>query len=116
MSELIGAELDAAVAAALGRPLPTDWNRYGNDPAYMRASCYEMNKLLGDWFEEGEDGMRDFAPSLDWGCGGPIIEDERIELVPHDDGKWFACYPEKWKAFGPTPLIAAMRAFVASKT
>ena len=63
-----------------------------------------------------------FSPSADWGDGGPIIEREGIALD---------CWPGReteyrWRAaiaattvnaceYGPTPLIAAMRAFVASR-
>lgn len=56
--------------------------------------------------------------STDWSQGGPIIERERITIrywtnmaliyafMPHDDDEWEE---------GLTPLIAAMRCFVASK-
>lgn len=60
--------------------------------------------------------------STDWAQGGPIIEREKIELRYHDvivAGIWYRdgigsdeC---SHKAIGPTPLIAAMRCFVASK-
>lgn len=81
-----------------------------------------------------------FAFSTDWSQGGPIIEDEGIGLL-FDSGSacrkpsWFAtpdaqCTQEGYEgeyfepAFmvaesaglrGPTPLIAAMRCFVASR-
>jgi hypothetical protein len=53
-------------------------------------------------------------PSTDWKQGGPIIEREQIDIQ---------CFPRKsggvvWRTFhadGPTPLIAAMRCFVAIK-
>jgi hypothetical protein len=71
------------------------------------------------WEPEGED--RDFY-STNWSQGGPIIEREGISLDQ------YANYPQ-WQAFtpapeqpsgqsvcnGPTPLIAAMRCYVASK-
>jgi len=61
-----------------------------------------------------------YMPSTDWAQGGPIIERESIELQPRGT---------VWKALilprephdkgtaqqGATPLIAAMRAYVASK-
>ena len=56
-------------------------------------------------------------PSTNWAQGGPIIEREKIATqfwVSEDawealiKGGFFASY-------GPTPLIAAMRAYVASK-
>ena len=59
-----------------------------------------------------------YHPSKDWEYGGPIIERERIELVAVELGdEWIA--RDYWKEFdeqsGPTPLVAAMRCFVASK-
>lgn len=60
--------------------------------------------------------FRDYTPSTNWAQAGPIIERERIALV---------AYTQSWAASkfdnvffigaGPTPLIAAMRCFVASK-
>jgi len=52
--------------------------------------------------------------STDWAQGGPIIEREKLNIEPISningdqwvsDGVWY----------GPTPLIAAMRCYVASK-
>ena len=53
--------------------------------------------------------------STDWAQGGPIIEREKIQILPrHDD--WVAVRFGPGKALtGPTPLIAAMRCYVASK-
>jgi hypothetical protein len=56
-----------------------------------------------------------YTPSTDWSQGGPIIEREKI-AIDWDGAAWcasdnvnpIACY-------GPTPLIAAMRCYVASK-
>ena len=54
--------------------------------------------------------------STDWAHGGPIIEEEMIELVPHTDALWDAMYRDQHiPNDGPTPLIAAMRCYVASK-
>jgi hypothetical protein len=56
--------------------------------------------------------------SDDWARGGPIIEREAIELVPDGKGSWCAAIrggDEDDVAQGPTPLIAAMRCYVASK-
>lgn len=57
-----------------------------------------------------------------WEYGGPIIEQEEIHLIPPDRGCAFPVWrghlsteDDAWGADGPTPLIAAMRAFVASK-
>ena len=58
-----------------------------------------------------------WSPSTDWEQGGPIIEREKIEIFIRD-GKWFAysslSKPEDF--YGETPLIAAMRCYVASVT
>jgi hypothetical protein len=55
--------------------------------------------------------------STSWAQGGPIIERERIELVDDSPG-WLAridLWAREIVVGGPTPLIAAMRCFVASK-
>ncbi len=55
----------------------------------------------------------DFSPSTDWSQGGPIIERESIYLMKVGITQWRAdCGPA---VTGPTPLIAAMRAFVTSE-
>lgn len=65
---------------------------------------------------DGEIVWRDeLRYSTDWADGGPIIEREKIEVFIED---------EQWKAYssnslpknfdGETPLVAAMRCFVAS--
>jgi hypothetical protein len=52
--------------------------------------------------------------STDWAQAGPIIERERICLIDQGGDYWQALWG--WKeAFGSTPLIAAMRCYVASK-
>ena len=63
----------------------------------------------------------DFIPSTDWSQGGPIIEREKISIWPDDAStEWLAEYRFKLQrddeySGGPTPLIAAMRCYVASK-
>jgi hypothetical protein len=59
-----------------------------------------------------------WSPSTNWAQGGPIIEREKIELVPSIDGKvWYAESLDRKARIERclTPLIAAMRCFVASK-
>ena len=52
-------------------------------------------------------------PSTDWSQGGPIIEQVRINMTERTD-HWFAdC--KGASEVGPTPLIAAMRCFCASR-
>jgi hypothetical protein len=57
------------------------------------------------------------APSYssDWAVGGPIIEREKIQILPRN-ADWVAVRYGPGKAItGPTPLVAAMRCFIASK-
>jgi len=60
--------------------------------------------------------------STDWSFGGPIIEREKIRLNCGDgtwgvaEGVWEAAHPRNiYVSFGPTPLVAAMRCYVASE-
>ena len=60
--------------------------------------------------------------STDWAQGGPIIELEGINLDNYGKNpQWSAWTPAperesgEAQAYGPTPLIAAMRCYVASK-
>lgn len=63
--------------------------------------------------------------STHWAKGGPIIEREEIYVRPTGDAAKWECYvwgkhPDGVEQFvhqmhGPTPLIAAMRCYVASK-
>ncbi len=63
--------------------------------------------------------------STNWAQGGPLIEREEIGIKrnsPCSDGRQWEASPSitakgaggKW-GYGPTPLIAAMRCYVASK-
>ena len=56
--------------------------------------------------------------SSDWAFGGPIIERERICLIPPraDIEMWEAYHPDFPQAehYGLKPLIAAMRCYVAA--
>ena len=57
--------------------------------------------------------------STDWALSGPIIEREKIQIQKHKSG-WVALpadaqFSEEEYQEGPTPLIAAMRCYVASK-
>jgi len=63
-----------------------------------------------------------FAPSTNWSQGGPIIEREKIELIPpkdEDDNEWMAVWykcedAEAGIQVGTSPIIAAMRCYVSS--
>lgn len=73
-------------------------------------------------------GGSPYLPSQNWSQGGPIIERENISFQPFSGDK-FAWKAHKWAwsapngmmlvqgmcIWGETPLIAAMRCYVASK-
>lgn len=110
-SELTGALLDAAVAKAEGR---VKFITHAPDgmvllPRNGRASLADPK----DWDA--------YTPSTYWQDGGPIIEREGIKLMPPqgDRSRWLAEVFQGKPHFGwaeaSSPLIAAMRAYVASK-
>ena len=55
-----------------------------------------------------------FSPSTHWAQSGPIIEREKITISDALD-EWVAGSKGRLTYFGPTPLIAAMRCYVASE-
>jgi hypothetical protein len=60
-------------------------------------------------YESGESHY-----STNWAQGGPIIEREGIALLPEHE--WCGYIDNiRSQKYGPTPLIAAMRCFVASR-
>ena len=102
IAELTGTALDWAVAKCeLGEPVGSFLDGVVPHPDYIK-----------------------FYPSTDWAQGGPIIEREKIEIRRGNDlyfpqGNENGDHYEKlWiagKHTGQTPLIAAMRCYVASK-
>lgn len=98
-SELIGPTLDWAVVAANER----------NADYWLEMYLSEDRRVFCS------------RPSMQWLQGGPIIERESIDLM-YDGGSgiWSAAHPairpksKKWRR-GPTPLVAAMRCFIASE-
>jgi hypothetical protein len=59
-----------------------------------------------------------YTPSTNWAQGGPIIEREEIESRKVGIHTWLAetqCDHNDHSETGPTPLIAAMRCYVALK-
>lgn len=99
-SELSGIALDWAVAKA------------NNIPVVISSGLVAIEDDGGFW-------LTVYSPSSDWSQGGPIIERERMIIWP-DNGTnkgsegWEAELGNCWFT-GPTPLIAAMRCYVASK-
>lgn len=68
------------------------------------------------------EGYSPYVPeySTNWSQGGPIIERESLLVRPSftdERGKWTSILWASASFFesGPTPLIAAMRCYVASK-
>lgn len=53
-----------------------------------------------------------YHPSQDWAIGGPIIEYLRLCVTNGHEDIWLA-YSRNHCASGPTPLLAAMRCYVA---
>lgn len=102
----------------------------------MKIKTYELTGAALDWVVAKCEGVlmigvhgfvRDvydnravFEPPTNWAQGGPIIEREEIGLAKSLRGVWAAVkYDEQQRVLafedGPTPLIAAMRCYVASK-
>ena len=88
--------------------------RYDTVATYWVTMGGKDRALSGGWAQS-------FCPTTDWAQGGPIIERERIALTA-----WHgADRVTYWRAdafrsgtvrmYGDTPLIAAMRCYVASK-
>lgn len=110
-AELIGAVLDWAVAKATGA-VDLKVTEAGS------VCCiYEMSCGSGCW-----TGY--YEPSTDWSQGGPLIEKHHIDLTLEckdliyaslcDDSGMPVMPGDVNGAFGPTYLIAACRAIVAS--
>lgn len=126
VSELTGAALDWAVATVDGRTIRLDPMGFGN--------CSEGGYWVWEEVPSGKGGTlidkavylkigRNYSPSTKWQQGGPLIDKiEGLEVK-----RWMESAPESkcqveihncegdWVSFGPTVLIAAMRALVASK-
>lgn len=94
----------------------------------MKIKTSELTGAALDWavnqIEECCDDPCAPLFSTNWTQGGPIIEREKIELTYYMDGghenggEWLATRiggPAVSEEWGPTPLIAAMRCFVASR-
>jgi len=107
VSEAKGQVLDFLVAQAAGMKIYRS-----KSGRWMTANYGEFNHRHGTpWFE----------PTTSWGYGGRLIERERISIEDCQDGAglyWEATRiepPAVSEARGPTPLIAAMRCYVASQ-
>ena len=106
VSEMQGAALDWAVAKCEGVELD-------------RNGLHNLLLVYGH-MSKGQEMLAPYRPSTNWAQGGPIIEREEIQVGPaHNDWhEWRAdCYKldPACVQYGPTPLVAAMRCYVASK-
>jgi hypothetical protein len=65
------------------------------------------------------EGYSPYEYSTDWAQGGPIIEREIAKIERFSDALWeataFTNNAQDFVQTGSTPLIAAMRCYVASK-
>lgn len=83
----------------------------------QNVECDEQHS--GIWFNDAGEAVR-YTPSTDWSQAGPIIERNRIDVVADE-------HTDEWHSvmcgevvhiamgYGPTPIIAALRCYVASK-
>ena len=105
-AELTGPKLDWAVAEC------------EKVRTYVRPCEHTMTGLCildADLVDMETDDAQELRYSRDWAQGGPILERERI-AIDYDHDVWNAAkYGLGWYISGPTPLIAAMRCYVASK-
>lgn len=107
-SELTGAALDWAVAKCEGKEA-IKVQGLGGAVCLFKTVGYDPTP---------------WQPSTDWEYGGPIIEREKLQITTERDGGWVSSIPRAIEiggyrkyifTYGPTPLIAAMRCYVASK-
>ena len=123
-AELSGIALDWAVAHVIAKE-----ERQLSALRIVTSGIRPIIRLLKDGGNPlGEGRATDF--STDWAQGGPIIEREGIELLcnvtAEEAKKFIEGSHADWRAakrpinrnarsFGTTPLVAAMRCFVAHK-
>lgn len=106
VEELEGTLLDAAVAKAASLTPGFSWGPNAQDGS-LREGVVVMDQAGGLWSP--------FQPSTEWADAGLIIERERISLTERGADGWFADLRGVSPIMGSTPLVAAMRAYVASK-
>lgn len=106
-AELTGAALDYAVAMAEGHRNVTYWHATGSVTSKL-PNGIQLTHSYG----------------TDWAQAGPIIEREGINLFRQKQGlpitdpayhpaDWIAHIDGTFTRHGPTPLVAAMRSYVA---
>lgn len=144
-SELTGGQLNAAVAKALCVGDPVAAAKYSHPVVIRSLDICILGYGMSDAAREkwadfqllpSDEPLkthpvwdlffreRQFSPSTSWETAGPIIERERISIVEDqsEPGMWMAGIKfwieggfDGGYHSGPTPLIAAMRAFCCAK-
>jgi hypothetical protein len=111
-SELTGSALDWAVAKCEGY-FETSTLPHGSLVTVSGGVCILR-------YRKGDDNK--YSPSTAWDQGGPIIEREFIDVAFYPgEAAWSASMDMRnddgiaFQHFAETPLIAAMRCYVASK-
>ncbi|WP_186191040.1 phage protein NinX family protein [Burkholderia gladioli] len=128
VAELTGALLDYWVAKAQGIEPYAD--KLPDGATYFRYWLVDLPDepaTIVGMIPAPPKGAVRYSPSSLWEQGGSIIERGRIDLkappnmdAPDEHVDWAASIPDPGvgytrEYFGETPLIAAMRAYVASK-
>jgi hypothetical protein len=109
VSELIGPALDWAVECIESQTVPSDW------ACLLAAKSIDISKRWAG-----------YTPSTDWAQGGPILDREKIAIDydsdwgydstdSEDNGDRWIAQTAGYACYGPTPLIAVMRVYVANK-
>ena len=135
-ADLTGPALDWAVAKCEGVPLVYRGRKWPTDgAATIEYAPWSVNPVVNGAGPYVASLCREqYSPSVDWSQGGPIIERKGINLSVdyQDDALSNDMVPIGWKgnlwnnsvpgtagflqwAYGPTPLIAAMRCLIVSR-
>ncbi len=121
VSELEGAALDWAVARASGENIRHDPMGFKNG---SEAGYWVWGDSVGEpKLKVGSASKLGYSPSSNWSQAGPLIAEKITVLIDCETG----CYADTWAnagiygqpfneydGQGPTLLVAAMRAIVAS--
>jgi hypothetical protein len=109
-SDLTGVALDWAVAKCKGVEQSMELNRAGS-----LSFDAGLHPCIADVCKPGRYQI--YSPSTNWSQGGPIIGWEKICLehaTTEGNSRW-AATGYLAEEYGPTPLVAAMRCYVAIK-
>ena len=128
-SKLTGTALDWAVSKCEGIPVKITRTSSCAEEAIGKVT-YSID-FDQTWNAKGQECWLSYSPTYNWAIGGPILQKEGIELLCNLTEREAARFsiPTKadWQAFhrsdrktearqfANTPLIAAMRCYVARK-